>query len=72
MHVNTQKHTLTNKHILNLGFLQNRWAEMFECIVAVASTVEVISNGSGGSRNGALLLVCSSITINVYIFLIHW
>ncbi|CAN7139592.1 unnamed protein product [Brassica rapa subsp. narinosa] len=35
----------------------NRWAEMFESIVAVASTVEVISNGSGGSRNGALLLM---------------
>ncbi|KAG2299092.1 hypothetical protein Bca52824_035564 [Brassica carinata] len=35
----------------------NRWAEMFECIVAAASTVEVISNGSGGSRNGSLQLM---------------
>ncbi|KAG2291866.1 hypothetical protein Bca52824_038535 [Brassica carinata] len=30
---------------------------MFECIVAAASTVEVISNGSGGSRNGSLQLM---------------
>lgn len=36
---------------------------MFECIVAVASTVEVISNGSDGSRNGSLQLVCCSSTI---------
>ncbi|KAL0791496.1 hypothetical protein Bca101_007742 [Brassica carinata] len=36
---------------------RNRWAEMFECIVAAASTVEVISNGSGGSRNGSLQLM---------------
>ncbi|CAF1711818.1 BnaC03g67430D [Brassica napus] len=43
--------------LLLLGFLQNRWAEMFECIVAAASTVEVISNGSGGSRNGSLQLM---------------
>ncbi|EOA14997.1 hypothetical protein CARUB_v10028346mg [Capsella rubella] len=35
----------------------NKWAEMFECIVAVASTVEVISNGSDGSRNGSLQLM---------------
>ncbi|KAL1198323.1 Homeobox-leucine zipper protein HDG7 [Cardamine amara subsp. amara] len=35
----------------------NKWAEMFECIVAVASTIEVISNGSDGSRNGSLQLM---------------
>ncbi|XP_019087173.1 PREDICTED: homeobox-leucine zipper protein HDG7-like [Camelina sativa] len=35
----------------------NKWAEMFECIVAVASTVEMISNGSDGSRNGSLQLM---------------
>ncbi|VYS70085.1 unnamed protein product [Arabidopsis thaliana] len=35
----------------------NKWAEMFECIVAVASTVEVISNGSDGSRSGSLQLM---------------
>ncbi|CAH2070266.1 unnamed protein product [Thlaspi arvense] len=35
----------------------NRWEEMFECIVAVASTVEVISNGSAGSRNGSIQLM---------------
>ncbi|CAH8391634.1 unnamed protein product [Eruca vesicaria subsp. sativa] len=35
----------------------NRWAEMFECIVAAASTVQAISNGSGRSRNGSLQLM---------------
>ncbi|CAN8252686.1 unnamed protein product [Cochlearia groenlandica] len=35
----------------------NQWAEMFECIVAVASTVKVISNGIDGSRNGSLQLM---------------
>lgn len=62
-------HTLINKHlILLLGCLQNKWAEMFECIVAVASTVEVISNGSDGSRNGSLQLVCCSRTIKIIYF----
>ncbi|CAA7059633.1 unnamed protein product [Microthlaspi erraticum] len=35
----------------------SKWVEMFECIVSVASTVEVISNGGDGSRNGSLLLM---------------
>lgn len=54
-------HILLVKTFLDFGFFeQNKWAEMFECIVSVASTVEVISNGSDGSRNGSLLLVCCS------------
>jgi len=48
----------TKRLIFVIGLLQNKWAEMFECIVAVASTVEVISNGSDGSRSGSLQLVC--------------
>jgi len=36
---------------------QNRWAEMFPCIIARTSTAEVISNGINGTRNGALQLV---------------
>ncbi|KAM1613397.1 hypothetical protein EV1_001843 [Malus domestica] len=32
----------------------NRWAEMFQCLVARASTIDMISNGMGGTRNGAL------------------
>ena len=35
---------------------QGRWSDMFSCMVAKASTVE-ISTGVAGSRNGALLLV---------------
>lgn len=43
----------------NLFFLeQNRWAEMFSCLVARASVIDVISGGMGGTRNGALQVVC--------------
>ncbi|CAH8325332.1 unnamed protein product [Eruca vesicaria subsp. sativa] len=31
-----------------------RWAEMFPCMIAKTSTVEIISSGMGGTRNGAL------------------
>jgi homeobox-leucine zipper protein len=36
---------------------QRRWLDMFSCIVAKAATIEEISPGVAGSRNGALLLV---------------
>jgi homeobox-leucine zipper protein len=36
---------------------QRRWSDMFSCIVAKAATIEEISPGVAGSRNGALLLV---------------
>lgn len=42
---------------LVLLFQQNRWIEMFPCIIARTSTNEVISNGINGTRNGALQLV---------------
>ncbi|KAK9292124.1 hypothetical protein L1049_020082 [Liquidambar formosana] len=35
----------------------NRWTEMFPCLIASASTTDVISTGMGGSRNGALQLM---------------
>ncbi|KAI3764470.1 hypothetical protein L2E82_14479 [Cichorium intybus] len=35
----------------------NKWAEMFPCMIARTSTTDVISNGMGGTRNGALQLV---------------
>ncbi|CAK8542284.1 unnamed protein product [Lathyrus sativus] len=35
----------------------NRWSEMFPCVIARASTSEVISNGINGTRNGALQLM---------------
>lgn len=37
--------------------IQNRWLEMFPCLVARTSTTDVISSGMGGTRNGALQLV---------------
>ncbi|KAH6756419.1 Homeobox-leucine zipper family protein / lipid-binding START domain-containing protein [Perilla frutescens var. hirtella] len=35
----------------------NKWAEMFPCIIARTTTTDVISNGMGGTRNGALQLM---------------
>ncbi|GER40062.1 homeobox-leucine zipper protein HDG1 [Striga asiatica] len=35
----------------------NKWAEMFPCVIARASTTDVICSGMGGSRNGALQLM---------------
>ncbi|KAM6586979.1 hypothetical protein CsatA_009584 [Cannabis sativa] len=32
----------------------NRWIEMFPCLISRASTIEMISAGMGGTRNGAL------------------
>jgi homeobox-leucine zipper protein len=49
-------------------FQQNRWIEMFPCIIARASTNEVISNGINGTRNGALQLVCQSYHVVFYHF----
>ncbi|KAH9604447.1 hypothetical protein KSS87_020218 [Heliosperma pusillum] len=41
----------------------NRWAEMFSGLVARASTTDVISNGMGGTRNGALLLMQAELQV---------
>ncbi|GMI75513.1 ANTHOCYANINLESS 2, ARABIDOPSIS THALIANA HOMEODOMAIN PROTEIN [Hibiscus trionum] len=32
----------------------NRWAEMFPCLIASAATVDVLSSGTGGTRDNAL------------------
>lgn len=40
-----------------LVLYQNRWAEMFPCLIARASTTDVISSGMGGTRNGTIQLV---------------
>ncbi|GMJ13561.1 ANTHOCYANINLESS 2, ARABIDOPSIS THALIANA HOMEODOMAIN PROTEIN [Hibiscus trionum] len=32
----------------------NRWADMFPCLIARAATVDVLSNGTGGTRDNAL------------------
>ncbi|KAL2558592.1 Homeobox-leucine zipper protein ANTHOCYANINLESS 2 [Forsythia ovata] len=34
-----------------------RWMEMFPCIIGRASTIDVISTGMGGNKNGALQLM---------------
>ena len=39
-------------------FSQVRWTEMFPCIIAKAQTVEVLSNGTGDTFDGAMHLVC--------------
>ncbi|KZV26725.1 homeobox-leucine zipper protein ANTHOCYANINLESS 2-like [Dorcoceras hygrometricum] len=41
----------------------NKWAEMFPCIVARTTTLDVISNGMGGTRNGALHLMQAEIQV---------
>ncbi|XP_073270399.1 homeobox-leucine zipper protein ANTHOCYANINLESS 2-like isoform X1 [Primulina huaijiensis] len=41
----------------------NKWAEMFPCIVARTTTLDVISNGMGGTRNGALQLMQAEVQV---------
>ncbi|XP_062226479.1 homeobox-leucine zipper protein ROC4-like [Phragmites australis] len=42
---------------------EQRWSDMFSCIVAKASTIEEISTGVAGSRNGALLLMHAELQV---------
>ncbi|XP_042428609.1 homeobox-leucine zipper protein ANTHOCYANINLESS 2-like isoform X2 [Zingiber officinale] len=41
----------------------DRWANMFSSIVAKASTIEVICNGVGGTKNGALQLMHAELQV---------
>ncbi|KAL0373637.1 UNVERIFIED_CONTAM: Homeobox-leucine zipper protein ANTHOCYANINLESS 2 [Sesamum radiatum] len=41
----------------------NKWAEMFPCIIARTATTDVISNGMGGTRNGALQLMHAELQV---------
>ncbi|XP_022968413.1 homeobox-leucine zipper protein ANTHOCYANINLESS 2-like isoform X1 [Cucurbita maxima] len=41
----------------------NRWAEMFPCLIARATTIDVISNGMGGTRNGSLQLMHAELRV---------
>ncbi|CAM8977385.1 unnamed protein product [Rhodiola kirilowii] len=41
----------------------NRWAEMFPCVVARNSTIDVICSGMGGTRNGALQLMHAELQV---------
>ncbi|KAJ4816331.1 Homeobox leucine zipper protein [Rhynchospora pubera] len=40
-----------------------RWSEMFSCMIASATTIEVLSSGMGGSRNGALQLMHAELQV---------
>ncbi|KAL2478800.1 Homeobox-leucine zipper protein ANTHOCYANINLESS 2 [Forsythia ovata] len=41
----------------------NKWQEMFPCMIARTSTTDVISNGMGGTRNGALHLMHAELQV---------
>ncbi|CAN6484886.1 unnamed protein product [Victoria cruziana] len=41
----------------------NRWTEMFPCMIARSSTIDVISAGLGGTRNGALQLMHAELQV---------
>ncbi|KAK4769770.1 hypothetical protein SAY87_030302 [Trapa incisa] len=41
----------------------SRWAEMFPCLIARTSTIDVIYSGMGGTRNGALHLMHAELQV---------
>ncbi|XP_076927963.1 homeobox-leucine zipper protein HDG1-like [Bidens hawaiensis] len=41
----------------------NKWAEMFPCMIARTSTLDVIANSMGGTRNGALQLMHAELQV---------
>ncbi|XP_058773445.1 homeobox-leucine zipper protein ROC6-like [Vicia villosa] len=41
----------------------DRWAEMFPCMIARAQTLDVISNGMDGSRNGSIQVMQAEIQL---------
>jgi len=66
---------ILNLSQLNLFFLiyhlcqQDQWSEMFSSMIASAATVEVLSSGTGGTRSGALQVVCFSDVCMVLLYL---
>jgi len=40
-----------------------RWSEMFPCIVARASTTDIISSGMGGTRSGSIQLMHTELQV---------
>ncbi|VAI20083.1 unnamed protein product [Triticum turgidum subsp. durum] len=40
-----------------------RWSEMFPCVVARASTMEIISSGMGGTRSGSIQLMRAELQV---------
>ncbi|KAK4794256.1 hypothetical protein SAY86_012250 [Trapa natans] len=65
----TEASRVTGKVIINSVALvetlmdSNGWAEMFPCLIARASTTEVISSGMGGTRNGAVHLMQAELQV---------
>ncbi|KAI4966965.1 hypothetical protein ZWY2020_034636 [Hordeum vulgare] len=43
--------------LVNSLMNEARWSEMFPCVVARASTMEIISSGMGGTRSGSIQLM---------------
>ncbi|CAA3015007.1 homeobox-leucine zipper ANTHOCYANINLESS 2 [Olea europaea subsp. europaea] len=41
----------------------NKWQEMFPCMIARTSTTDLISNGMGGTRNGALQMMHAELQV---------
>ncbi|KAL8172477.1 hypothetical protein V2J09_024281 [Rumex salicifolius] len=41
----------------------NKWRDMFPCMISRASTTDVIANGMGGTRNGALQLMHAELLV---------
>nr|POE69422.1 homeobox-leucine zipper protein anthocyaninless 2 [Quercus suber] len=42
---------------------EGRWKEMFPCIIARASTIDLISNGIAGTKNGALQVMHAELQV---------
>ncbi|WOL20334.1 homeobox-leucine zipper protein ROC5-like [Canna indica] len=41
----------------------NAWADMFHCIIAKSATMEIISSGTNGTKNGALQLMNAELRV---------
>lgn len=41
--------------------LQNLWQELFPCLVSKAAIVDVVCNGEGANRNGAINMVIQQV-----------
>ncbi|WJX25545.1 hypothetical protein P8452_14574 [Trifolium repens] len=54
----------TNTNALVETFLDaDRWSEMFPCMIAQAATLDVLSNGMGGTRNGAMQVMQAEVQL---------
>ncbi|WJX71419.1 hypothetical protein P8452_55415 [Trifolium repens] len=54
----------TNSAALVETFLDaDRWSEMFPCMIAQAATLDVLSNGMGGTRNGAMQVMHAEVQL---------